>query len=441
MSDLSKAKPLESKDAKEYVTPPMTAKDAAKDLKEDMKRFINAQEKILDRSKALRDKGPEDLTEEEKEILGDLAREEAKWAKFFEEKLTDYSKLPMQDFADGSLAKEANTVFQEIKLAAKELYDKKMDLAVPAEQAGLENAKTLEQNLEKWLPDTPDNKKWSMEEPPAPADVAIAELPKELEDIVGDLLDKEEEMSKDVEDVSSSWMDSLDKGAGWDASDGPISSMSAKGVTGNQLPNQMEIGGRSGEGRTGQSQGQFVSDTAEGKGGRETPTRLSPTPFEQGSVKDSSKDNKGGATGGGKLSGYSEEGLRGPTAPPMAQKMPRLADRQGKIRQQAEAIATKLRAYHLPTGDLETAIASMKNLEAAARKIDGAHLRQSFNHAVDSLSDARQALKEETGLRREQTKLPSWMRDEISTGLQDGLPKGYEEMAAEYFRALAEKQK
>ena len=425
---------------KENVTPPpLTAKDAAQDLKDDLKKFLNAQERTLERSKTLLDRGPEDLTEEEKKILGDLAREEGKWAKFFEEKLTDYSKLPLQDFADGSLAKQLNEVYQEVKLAAKELYDKKIELAVPQEQSGLENAKELMHNLERWLPDTPDNQKWSMEEPPAPADVAIAELPKELEDIVGELLDKEEEMGKDVEDVSSSWMDSMDKGVGWDAMDGPIANMSAKGVTGNRLPNEMEIGGRAGEGRTGRSQGQFVQDSAEGKGGRETPSRLSPTPFEQGSVKDSSKGDQGGATGGGKLSGFAEPGLRGPAAPPMGQAMPRLADRQAKVRQQAEALAMKLRAYHLPTGDLESAVAAMKRLEDAARKIDGARLKQSYSRAVDALGEARQAVKEETGLIREHTKLPAWMRDEITTGLHDGMPKGYEEMIAEYFRALAEK--
>jgi hypothetical protein len=440
VAEQSKDRAVATAQPKPFESPPQTAKDAAKDLKEDLKKFLNAQERILERSKALLDKGPEDLTEEEKKVLGELAREEANWAKFFEEKLTDYSKLPLQDFADGSMAKEVNEVFQEVKLAAKELYEKKVELAVPQEQAGLENAKELMHNLERWLPDTPDNQKWSMEEPPAPADVAIAELPSELEDIVGELLDKQEEMGKDVEDVSSSWLDSMDKGAGWDAMDGPIANMSAKGVTGNRLPNEMEIGGRSGEGRTGRSQGQFVEETADGKGGRETPTRLSPTPFEQGSVKDAAKGDQGGATGGGKLSGFGQQGLRGPTAPPMAQAAPRLADRQAKIRQQAEALAMKLRAYRLPTGDLETAIASMRKVEETVRKMDGAQLKQHYNRVLDALGGAREAVKAETGLVREQVKLPGWMRDEITTGLQDGLPKGYEEMVAEYFRALAGKE-
>jgi hypothetical protein len=266
----------------------------------------------------------------------------------------------------------------------------------------------------------------------------MAELPAELEDIVGDLIDKEEDMTADIEDVTSPWLDSVDRGAGWDAMDGPISSMSAKGVTGNLLPNQHEIGGRSGEGRTGRSHGQMVGDTADGKGGRETPTRMTPSPFEQGSVKDSAKDSGGGATGGGKLSGFGEAGLRGPTSPAILQKMPRLADKQAKIRQEAEVLALKLRRYHVPTGELEVSIQAMNRLEQAARKNDGLGIYRAFNRAVDALGESKKTLRAEKGSHQEQTKLPTWVRDEIRVSTQDGVPPGYEEMAGEYFRILAE---
>jgi hypothetical protein len=425
-------------DGKEEKQPPVTPEELKKDLLDDVKKFVADQERILEKSRTLADKGPEDLTQEQKDILGELAREEDKWAKFLEEKLTDFSKLPSQDFADSSLAQELNSVYQEVKPAADALTQKNVELAVPKEQSGLENAQSLENNLEKWLPDTADHTKWNMEEPTAPTDVALAELPKELEDIVGELLDKEDAMTPEVEDVTSSWMDSLDKGAGWGAGDGPISDMSAKGVTGNQLPNQNEVGGRSGEGRTGRSHGQMVSDTAEGKGGRETPTRLDPEPFEQGSVKDSAKDDQGGATGGGKLSGFAGEGLRGPTAPGSSQKMPRLAEQQAKIRQQAEALALQLRRYHLSSGALETSVNAMNQLEATARKNDGLGVRRAFNQAVSALGEAKKTMDQQVTVRREQDKLPAWMRAEIRTGVQDGIPKGYEQMAGEYFRALAE---
>ena len=78
----------------------------------------------------------------------------------------------------------------------------------------------------------------------------MAELPEELEDLIGELLDEEEDLAEDVEDLSSGWADSLDKGAGWSTEDGPISNYSAQGKTGNRSPNKSEISGRSGEGRS-----------------------------------------------------------------------------------------------------------------------------------------------------------------------------------------------
>ncbi len=425
-------------DAKNSNQPPATGEAKARQWLDEMKDFIADQERILEKSRTLADKGPEDLTQTNQDVVGELSREEEKWAKFFEEKLTDFSKLTQQDFADATLAHDANSVFQEVQEAADALTQKHIELAVPLEQSGLENAKEFVNNLERWLPDTPDNIKWNMEEPLTPTDVAMPELPKDLEDIVGELLDKEEEMTPDVEDVTSSWLDNLDKGAGWGAGDGPISDMSAKGVTGNLLPNQNEVGGRSGEGRTGRSHGQMVGDTAEGKGGRETPTRLDPEPFEQGSVKDTAKNDPGGATGGGKLSGFGAEGLRGPAPPDSGQRMPRLADQQAKIRQQAEALALQLRRYHLSGGELETSVNAMSRLEQSARKDDGLGVRRAFSQAVSALGAAKDTVQGQVAVRREQDKLPPWVRDQMRVGLQDGVPKGYEEMVAEYYRALAE---
>jgi hypothetical protein len=415
-------------------------KELGQDLKDTLKKYLKAQKKILDASKQLLDQTPEDLTADEEKILGQLAREQAKWSDLFEEKLTDFSKLPLQDFGDGSVAEEFNEVFQEIKKAEKALYEKKIDLAVPHEQSGIENAEELMHNLEKWLPDTPDNIKWSMEEPPAQEMAALAELPDELEDIVGELLDSEEAMTEDVEDVTSSWMDSLDKGAGWDAMDGPISNMSAKGVTGNRLPNQSEIGGRSGEGRTGRSHGQVVEATAQGKGGRKTPTRLTPSPFEQGSIEDSSKEATGGATGGGKLSGFTGEGLRGPAPPKMLQKMSRIAGNQYQIRQKAEKLAARLNAYNISGGELETSINNMKQLETASAKGDGLAAKRLYSRIIDGLDQVKEVLKEERIARREKNKLPDLMRYEIMRGLKDGVPQGYEKMSGEYFKKLAEEE-
>jgi hypothetical protein len=420
-------------------TPPITVEQEVAKLKDELKSFGNDQKRIINASKAIQALNPEDLTSEQQAVLGEMAREEAKEASYFQEKLTDLSKLPMQDFADGKLVKDMNEVYQEVQAASTALYQKRTEIAVPAEEAGLEKAAEIEQNLERWLPNTPDNVKWSMEEPAqAPTDVPMAELPKELDDLVGDLLKKEQEMDQDKDDVSSSIMDSIDKGAGWGADDGPMSNMSAKGVTGNQLPNNDEIGGRSGEGRNGKSDGQMVGNTAVGKGGNETPTRMTPTPFENGSVNDQSKDTKGGATGGGKLAGTGQEGLRGPMAPQVQERVKVLAEQQAKLRQQAESLALQLQRQRKPTGDLETAINAMKNLESAAGTQNGLGVVQGYHQALDSLQAARAVYAGDRLSRVETDSLARDARKDVNDTQAEAAPAGYEEMTGAYFRSLSE---
>lgn len=417
---------------------PRSPADRLSQLAQDLARFVSEQRKVLDATKDVEKRASEDLTQGDEALLGSLAAQEAAWAKLFEEAFTDLSKVPSQDFADGSLLKELNQVYMEVQRAAEALSDRKVELAVPAEQSGLELAERLETNLERWIPDTPDREKWVMEEPPQEYDVPLADLPDELEDIVGDLLDDEAQMDEDVEDVSSSWMDSLDKGAGWDATDGPISNMSARGITGNRLPNQNEIGGRSGEGRSGKSHGQMVEETAEGKGGRETPTRKTESPFEAGSVKDSSKDPRGGATGGGKVAGQGDSGLRGTPPPPVQAKLERLRGNQGELRQQAERLQRWLRALHLPAGDVDDAIARMKRIEENIAAGRGFDLRQAHADVKSALELARRALVAEADtLRAQGAALSPEVRRELFSGLREPVPPGLEAVVKAFYEALS----
>lgn len=61
---------------------------------------------------------------------------------------------------------------------------------------------------------------------------------------------------------------------------------------------------------------------------------------------------------------------------------------------------------------------------------------------MNNLSAAKKSIRAEATVNREKaSKLPGWQRDEIRTGLKEGVPKGYEQMIGEYFRNLAEKNK
>jgi len=204
------------------------------------------------------------------------------------------------------------------------------------------------------------------------------------------------------------------------------------------LPNNDEISGRSGEGRNGKSDGQMVGDTAVGKGGNETPTRMTPTPFENGSVNDQSKNDKGGATGGGKLAGYGEDGLRGPMPPAAQQRLHMLAEQQSKLRQQAESLALQLRKQRRPTGDLESAINAMKEFEDAARNQDGLGVVQGYHQALDSLQAARDAYAGDRLSRVETDSLTRDAHKDMIDAQAEEAPAGYEEMTGAYFRSLSE---
>lgn len=409
--------------------------------RDQLKEFIEQQRKAIEMTRELERIPPEDWTDREREMAKELEAMEEKWQKFFEEHRDDFSKLPFQDFSGDKMADEFVEVIAAVTVAYDAIKNGNFDIAVPVEQAGLEKAEKIMHNLEAWVTDTPDREKWSMEEATNQEEIPMAELPDELEDLVGDLIEEEEDMADDIEDISSSWADSIDEGAGWDTMDGPISSMSAKGKTGNRLPNKSEIGGRSGEGRSGKSSGQFVEKNATGKGGRETPTRLTKDPYEAGEVNDTSQDPVSGSTGGGKVSGQGGEGLQGAPPPEIQKEMGRLAGQQAELMSRAEGLLHELRKRHYPTREVEKAIADLKEIEKQLR--EGAHgdLTSKVRSVVEKLRDAQKTIDEQTRINREkQRRVPERDRDGMSGTSDDKMPSEYQELIEEYYRSLAEEE-
>jgi hypothetical protein len=275
-----------------------------------------------------------------------------------------------------------------------------------------------------------------MEEPLGEFETPSAELPSELEDLVGELMEEEEDTFDEMEDVTSSWMDSIDKGAGWDASDGPISNMSAQGVTGNRLPNSSEIGGRSGEGRSGKASGEMVEDSATGKGGRRTPTRLTPDSFLGGEIKDTSKDPPGGATGGGKVSGGGGEGLEGPPPPDLGRELERLKGAQASLRNKAERIAMQLKARDYPEADIEITLRSLRALEADLKDGRYRNIARRRNVLLEGLQRSREFVEGTAVVQVDRSKGPDGLAEEIGAARDELDPAGYEDLLRAYREAL-----
>lgn len=412
-------------------------KESMEKLKAALEEYMKQQQKLLDQTAPLAKKPVDDFSEKDKKALEELAMSQEKLDQFMQEKIADFSKLAEQDMANASLLKELLEVYSEVTMAKDALNKKETEIAVSAEEMGVELAKEITSNLEKWLVDEPDRIKWDQEDPLTKTDVPMAELPNELEDMIGELMEEQEDILEEAEDTNANWTDSLDKGAGWDAADGPIANMSAKGVTGNTQPNNNEMGGRAGEGRSGKSQGEFVEETATGKGGRMTPTRLDPTPFQQGQIKDDSKDPVGGATGGGKLSGQGGAGLEGPVPPGLDKEMQRLAQKQAQLRNAAERLNLQYQLGKYDNFKLTQAIAIMRRVESDLNSNRYQNVLRRKDVLLESMETSKMLVGGEVHVQRDTSPtLSTKMEDQIHDAMKGDLPPAWSDALKTYYEKL-----
>jgi hypothetical protein len=410
--------------------------EALKKLSEDLKEFMKQQQKVLDQTAPLAKKPVDNWTDQDKKLLDDLIMAQDKLDAFMQSKVNDFSKLTEQDMSNASLLSQLYEIYSEVTMAKDALTKKETEMATALEDNAMGLAQEMNMNIEKWLADAPDRDAWKMEDPVTKHDLPMPELPAELEDIVGELMENQEDLFEEMEDANANWAQS--EGSGWDALDGPIESMSAQGVTGNALPNDNDLGGRSGEGRSARSQGEMVEESASGKGGRNTPTRLDPTPFQQGQIKDESKDPVGGATGGGKISGQGGQGLEGPTPPPLDVEMARLANKQAQLRNNAERLALEYQLGRYDNFKLQQAIALMRRVESdiQANRYQNALRRKDV--LLDHMETSHLLLSGRIHVQQDTSpQMSRKMEDAINDAMKGQLPAAWSDALKEYYRKLA----
>jgi len=435
------AKEIKEKENKELLAEDEQQKEffeKLKDVRDKLGEFMKEQKKIIADTEAIDKKDPEDWSDAEEKLLGELAARELDWSKFFKAAFNDLSKLQNQDFSNSAMADELVEMYEELQKAGDALAKKKVkEIATLAENTAMDSSVSVAANLDRWLADNKDSIKWNAEESGEAPDIPLTDLPAELTDIIGDLIETEDDMGEDTQDSTNSFSYSSDEGLGWGVSDGNIDSMQAKGITGNVLPNNNEVGGRSGEGRSGKSSGQFVEKTATGKGGRKTPTRLTQSPYEKGTVEDTSKDAQGGASGGGKQSGVGNEGLIGITPDQDSDIKERLAGTQGELRQRAEALLRKLGKRQLPTGDLREALGKMARLKNLQTKGNEVEIKQLKKEIGGALRNAKIALVLSINAGQEKVKQQKMQNFTVKHQQKEKVPTEYQDCVNGYFKALA----
>ena len=403
-----------------------------------LKKMEKQQMGVMNTSMKLAQKPINQFDAKDKNELLKAQAIEDKWSKFLSQKLVNLSNLTEQDQADASLKDDLAQMNVALALSKGALAAKAMKIVVPLEQEGLEDAKKITSNIEKWLAQQPDTYKWEMEEPVTQNDVPAPPLPSQLSDMIGKLLQHEEDLTSDMESLGSKWNDSINKGNGWGAIDGPISDMSAQGITGNTMPKNDEIQGRSGSGREGRASGEMVGATASDKGGRRTPTRLTGDQFSSGQVKDSSKQPPGGATGGGKISGYGGEGLEGPAPQGMQKDIKRMAGIQAQLLNQADRLRIQLRAAGFNNFKLIESAVLMQDAQKAlnAYQYHTALLYQKL--ANQSLNTARVINQAEARLTMDNTTGGRKTLRKVSDTMLGSMPRGYANPVKAYFEKLSQ---
>ena len=416
---------------------PNTGREAWKNLALELKKLEKQQRDVMNLSERMAAKPVAQYDAADKHNLKNIAAIEDKWSKFLNKSLINMSNLTEQDSANASLLDDLAGLKVALAMSKNALKLKAIKIATPLEQEGLEDAKKLSSNIEKWLLQQPDTMKWEMEEPIAQNDVPNPPLPAKLQDMIGKLLEHEEDLTQSMESLGSKWNDSMNKGLGWGAMDGPISDMSAQGVTGNQMPKNDEIQGRSGSGREGRSSGEMVGATATNKGGRRTPTRLTHDPFQTGHIQDSSHQPPGGATGGGKKSGWGGAGLEGP-APLAEQKdIKRMAGLQAAMLNQADRLRLQMRAAGFNNFKLIEAAVLMQNANQALHAFHYHTALIYARMATRNLAAANMLTGAQAKLVVEHSPEIAKKQRKLTDTMVGQIPKGYADPVRAYFTRLS----
>jgi len=437
----------------DFLREPIVA-DAAKKLEELQDLVQESKEKAerLAKLQASVKEISEEL-ERSKDYRGEEAKEAAQKSHELEdlrEKMKDVVEQMAKDLELFPEVPTCNELVQEMREVFEDVEQKKGSEGKPAKEiavdrdegmlAALDKIKERLADMEMWLMDEPDTTKWKQEawDKNEMPDIPLVDLPEELEDLVGDLVDQEEEVDEEAQDSASN-ASTADIPAGWDVADGPINNWSAKGKSGNAKPNANEMAGRSGAGREGNANGELVEGKAKDLEGRETKARRTHDPFGEGVIEEEDPKSEARATGGGKQSGTGGEGgLRG-TAPPRNElAMRELERRQRELRRNTESVYSKACLLYLPTGELDKAVLLMQKAEEQARAGDYAGFSETQRRIVHALRNTKRMLDGKGAVEMDpRHRLPMDIKEEMFDARDEPIPPEFERLVARYYKAIA----
>lgn len=344
------------------------------------------------------------------------------------------------------IVEDVFSIFQEVEQAEGTGDEEEREMeerAFAKEDVMLEMMEEAEDKLddmEMWLGDDPDFEKvtteaFDREEMPE-SGIATGALATEVEDMIGDLLEEDEQMEDEAEDGATTHA-MPDMEMGWEVKEGNIASYAAKGKSGNETPDHKEQDGRSNVGRQGMSTGETAAGSGTiSEGDKNIEERRTEDPTQSGQIDlDGEADTK--ATGGGKLgTGKADDkGMSGGVERMDSNEQGSNAGMEALMARQADAMYAKASLKNIRVDDLKNAAHHLRQAADAEAKGDIQQLREQRKMAVSSLRRAQADLEAGPSTGMEVGGSAGVLDDVIESG-PDHAPPQYRDQVSEYYKAL-----
>lgn len=343
------------------------------------------------------------------------------------------------------MAEEVRDIYEKTKQVAGSKKNPISEAAIQKDDNILEEMDNLIKRLKDspyWLPDVPDAVKrdyeaYDQEELP---EIPAVPMDEKVDDLIGELMEQEEDLAKESEDSASNRGGSMDSTGNASVKDLNFVNYSAKGKTGNRRPEHSERGGRSIVGRQGMSEGETVPKEGTLREGDPNMEARRTRDDQQDGEVDAKGEQAAKATGGGKGSGYGDEaGMPGSGARRESSPNAPVMSRQAQLRRNVETLYASLGFAYYRTGSLDEALRNMRAAERAAGQ--GQAIGQIAEYQHRALAALRRTRAELMGGILDdvaQTDRLEQDQEERFSGMAEQAPERYRTLVSEYFKALGQ---
>lgn len=436
------------KEWRETDTKEQTAEALAviKDAHQSIKKLEDLQASVVD---ALRETGSQgDKTEKlNEDTLEEIAELKANMATAMLKVATDLQSMPELD-AVNELVTDTFQTYEEMKQEKGSGTNAVVETGLQKEDFLLDLLTKTGQKadeMEMWLFSKSDNVKRNTEnldKEELKAPIGQVTMPEELQDIVGDLLEQEEEQKKADDSVTNQGDANPD--SGWGISEGEWVDYNASGKSGNDRPDHKDQDGRSQVGRQGMSDGESMARTGKiNEGDQNLDKRRTQDSNQSGDIEEEGHSDAV-ATGGGKNSGYSQnkgmEGGEGATRRDTKVDSASAESTRAQLTRNAESVYAQAQLNNLRTYDLKKYIAFSKEISMLKNQhASPAMIAEMHKKALHALSTTYTSL--ESGISSSDMGATSNAEaDDTGTvaASPDEAPAEYRDMVSDYFKAIGQ---